>query len=236
MKRLLGFLLLLAQIYAGGWFFYHAYIGIRYRNEMRQTQEEKLEPVSAPSARDYMEALEDAVSQAMRDLRASGVDRSLKVAAVPLDGDEDDRCYELTRNALTAAGFEVFNRQAHEWQPLLDEIDWGQRRGDVMDPATIQRFGDIQGVAAVFYGRLLDRETVKTDDGAAGITLVRLNLHASMVETGRHAWGTSVVGRSTPPEPVPFHARYAWVLLIAGGILLVLMIGWIAILRSTRPL
>jgi len=183
----------------------------------------------------YMEALESAVAAAMADLQTSGLDTALTIAVVPMDGDDEMRCYDLVQIGLTAAGYKVFNRQPHEWQPLLEEISWGQRRGDIMDAETIQRFGEVKGVDAVLYGRLLDVAAEKAPDSATDLFSVRLNLHASVVETGEHAWGTSVVGRSTPPAPIPFYVRHGLTLaLIGAGVVVLLIIGRI-ILRASRP-
>ena len=183
----------------------------------------------------HMEALESAVAAAMADLQTSGLDTALTIAVVPIDGDDEMRCYDLVQIGLTAGGYKVFNRQPHEWHPLLEEISWGQRRSDIMDAETIQRFGDVKGVDAVLYGRLLDVTTEKAPDGATDLFSVRLNLHASVVETGEHAWGASVVGRSTPPAPIPFYIRHGLTLaLIGGGVLLLLIIGRM-VTRASRP-
>jgi hypothetical protein len=70
-----------------------------------------------------------------------------------------------------------------EWNRLLDEIAMGQRVGDTMDAATIQKFGRIQGVQGLITGKVVS----VTKDGDD--TKVRVSLRAFEVETGRQLWG-----------------------------------------------
>jgi hypothetical protein len=65
-----------------------------------------------------------------------------------------------------------------------------------MDPKTIQRFGNIKGVDALLYGKVLEA----TAEGKNGI--VRLNLTLSSVETGQLLWTGNVTGKYTGEQQV----------------------------------
>ena len=173
----------------------------------------------------YTRALEQAIESACDSLEAAGLGTVQNIAVLPVNNDVNNEAYGLVRIGLTQTHYSVFDRQDAEWERLLSEIEWGQRRGDIMDAATVQEFGQIQGVEAVLYGSLVNVEE------SPGRVMVRLNLHLSVVETGQHVWGVSVVGTNSDRDLV---AASLWERVLGGitrsiflwvvGILIVLIV------------
>ena len=123
-----------------------------------------------------------------------------RFAVLPLAVDLDGSYFtDQVRDQFTTlgkpAGFELYTRMDDEWNRLLDEIAMGQRVGDTMDAATIQKFGRIQGVQGVITGRVVS-VTKEGDD-----TKVRVSLRAFEVETGRQLWGKEAteIAHVNPP-------------------------------------
>jgi hypothetical protein len=111
-----------------------------------------------------------------------------RFAVLPLMVDLDGGYFtDQVRDQFTTlgkpVGFELYTRMDDEWDNLLEEIAMGQRVGDTMDAATIQKFGRIQGVQGVISGKVVS----VTRDGDD--TRVRVSLRAFEVETGRQLWG-----------------------------------------------
>ena len=111
-------------------------------------------------------------------------------AILPLERDLDQNYFTAQlRNEFTricgAAGFRLYTpRETAEWDGLLKEIDWGQKFGDVMDPATVQKFGKFHGVAGLIRGRV-----VSVSLSEEGLLKIRVNCQAFAVETGEQIWG-----------------------------------------------
>ncbi|MFC1573199.1 hypothetical protein ACFL6M_06325 [Candidatus Eisenbacteria bacterium] len=187
------------------------------------------EPVEVGPA--YTAALERAIATTLEGSPISKLDPDLTIAVLPIDHDLQERAYDLLRIELARADVPVFDRMDSEWEQLLGEIEWGQVRGDIMDPATVQEFGRIQGVSALLYGRILD---VRAHEDAT--VSMRLHLHISVVETGQHVWGGRAIGRSSGTPPVPLWVAHGRLLSISGGGLILLLLIIAFIHRATRPL
>lgn len=122
-------------------------------------------------------------------------------AVIPLEADVDGSYFtDKVRDRFAvlggAAGLSLFTRMDDDWNKILEEIATGERIGDTMDSATVQKFGRIQGVQGLITGKVVsvskDGDDVK----------VRFNLRAFEVETGRQLWGgeTLQYGRRGPSE------------------------------------
>lgn len=139
-------------------------------------------------AMDY--ASEDASVETLKAFEAANVSVG-RIAMLPLVNDTQ-RLYPVVRAELARYPglYEFYVRDDAEWNVLLSEIEFGDRRGDVMDAATIQKFGRIPGVAALLYGSI--REASVDADGNG---IVRLTLTLAEVETGRQLWSGNVEGQ-----------------------------------------
>jgi hypothetical protein len=146
-----------------------------------------LQVCAADRAMDY--AAEDASVETLKAFEAGNVSVG-RIAMLPLMNDTQ-HLYPVVRAELARYPglYEFFVRDDREWNVLISEIEFGDRRGDVMDTATIQKFGRIPGVSALLYGSV--REASVDADGNG---IVRLALTLSEVETGRQLWSGHVVG------------------------------------------
>lgn len=116
----------------------------------------------------------------------SGLDR---VAVVPLRDDTDGYATGSLRSAVTRTPYSVYTRNDEVWEKLLEEIEWGVRREDVMAPETVQKFGRITGVDAILYGNVWDRGlNMWSTRGHA-----KISVHLAEVETGELVWSSGPV-------------------------------------------
>jgi len=123
-----------------------------------------------------------------------------------------------------------------EWKALLNEIKWGEQFGDTMDPATVQKFGRIQGVQGIIMGRVVSES--KDDKGDVH---VRITIQAFEVETGRLLWGQEKVGevlaekKPAPPGP-PLDWFKIGLFAIVAVAVLVIVIGFLSYSKTaSRP-
>lgn len=190
----------------------------------------------------YMASLTEAVNEAIVSLNESGMQEGWTIALVPLGNDPDDRGYELVQEGIsTKTRFRLFDRQDEEWQRLLGEIEWNQRRESEMDVATIQKFGSIQGVQSVMWGRIMDvRSHPRAKASESDPVSLRLSLHVSEVETGEHQWGKVVY--IDVPELTTGDRFLQWLRVHQKALLIIMgaVVGlWIIVgvtAHATRPM
>jgi len=196
-----------------------------------------------------VDKLKDAVTLAAREAWVAYVNdlprgRAVQTYAVlPVQRDvEGGYVAQQVRNLFTQIcgeeGFKLYSRMDAEWGSLLKEIAWGETLADTMDPATVQKFGRIQGVQALVFPRITG-VTVTETKGAK----VRLNLQVFEVETGEQLWGREVVmtqdGAFVPLGLNAAVGNYKqWILVIGGGLLgllvLVMILRWIGQASTPR--
>jgi len=197
-----------------------------------------IRPARADDAEMMRRAIDKAVARISTELDAT--EFSIKsIAVVPLRGDTDGGYVtDQIRSAVTSSPYAAFTRDDETWDTLLAEIGWGDKRGDVMDAATIQKFGSINGVETILYGVVWDKSF--SDSGARAHT--RIGVRLAVVETGQEIWAATVEGedRITVPD---FLERYRLHILtgvgvVIGVIILLVILRRIrkAIAHSTRPL
>lgn len=146
-----------------------------------------LQVCAADRAMDY--AAEDASVETLKAFQKANVSTG-RIAMLPLVNDTQ-RLYPVVRAELARYPelYEFYTRDGAEWNVLLSEIEFGDRRGDTMDSATIQKFGRIPGVSALLYGSIREASV-----DAEGNGTVRLALTLAEVETGRQIWSGNVEG------------------------------------------
>lgn len=142
-------------------------------------------------------AAERAATQAWERLVDSQL-RDLRIAFLPLFNDGSDGVapiYPVVRAELASqtGRHSFFTRDETEWNRLIGEISFGASRADVMDAATIQRFGAVKGVEALLYGEV--REASSSPDGSG---VVRLTLVLAEVATGQQLWSGNIEGAYAP--------------------------------------
>ena len=134
-------------------------------------------------------ATQNAVKQIEAKLQKKGVDVG-NIAFLPLFNDQAG-IYPVVRAELTGldSGLTFFMREPEDWKKLVKEIEFAQKRGDIMNKSTIQRFGSIEGVDALLYGEV--REAGAKDEDSS---IVRLTLVLADVETGEQIASANVSG------------------------------------------
>ena len=101
------------------------------------------------------------------------------------------------RAALSAnpGRFSFYTRNEDELGRLAEEIEFGEKRADIMKSETIQKFGRVNGVQAFLYGRIIEKGRNKN-----GYYVFKVSLTLSEIETGRDIWGGIVTGVYRPQE------------------------------------
>lgn len=189
------------------------------------------------------EMAKDAGNEAIQKLLTEFLgqaDLKLKTFAVlPLATDVDGTYFtDRVRDQFTligkSSGRELYTRMDSEWENILAEIGWGQKFNDTMDPASVQKFGRIQGVQGLITGRLVSVQRDGDD------VKVRFGLRAFEVETGRVLWGNETVataksGQFISANTVKTAKANWWIVLLGllGVVILVKVLG--AIGRAARP-
>ena len=149
------------------------------------------ECLSAQRSIDY--AAEDAGVKTIKEFNAKRLPVK-RIAFVGLAADTENLKPVFQGGLMNNQGaFEFMTRDDNEWNILLNEIEFGERKKDIMDPATIQKFGNkIKGADAYLYGKVL--EAVMKDENNG---IFRVSLTLAKVETGQIIWSGNIVGEFT---------------------------------------
>ena len=129
------------------------------------------------------QALEGAFAQAENALKTAPFGKK-SIAILPFAGDRTALFAGKLKNILTRAGFVcVEGKEDPMWDEILKEIAWSERKDDILDPATLVKFGKLKGAQILLYGKV--RELNKN----AERIYIELELHATDIATKQHIWG-----------------------------------------------
>ena len=144
-------------------------------------------------------AINDAVADAQKSIAASSQIPSDKpIAILPLSGDGNDSVLGLLKSALTSAGKTcVEGKEDPMWGEILKEIEWDERKEDILDPDTLDKFGKLKSAQYLMYG------CVRRVASSERYVLVELELHISSISTKEHVWGGTFVRRHFAPGAEP---------------------------------
>ena len=144
-------------------------------------------------------ALKDAVAAVQGKLAGNAaVPDAEPVAILPLGGDAKGNLIGLVKNALTEAGKTcVEGKEDPMWEAILKEIAWDERKEDILDPATLDRFGSLKSARYLMYG------SIRRLAASERSVLVELELHVSCIATKQHVWGDVFVRRHYAPGSDP---------------------------------
>ncbi len=113
-----------------------------------------------------------------------GLPVTLPVSTLPIVGDRGCYLESLLKNAVTGAGLNyVEGRNDPMWNEIVAEIKWDDLKDDLLDEATLTKFGRLQAARLLMYGRLI------IDADKKGRPRAELVLHGSSTETKQHLWG-----------------------------------------------
>lgn len=146
---------------------------------------------------DVRQALQSAVDDAAGSLSQSIVDRDRTISVLPIAGDENRYIEGLLKNAVTRSGLTyVEGREDPIWEEVMAEVEWDERKEDMLDPSTLDKFGKLKSTQWLLYG------TVREARDSGRMVYVELELHLSSIETKQHMWGDLVAYRFYRDEGV----------------------------------
>lgn len=153
--------------------------------------------LSADSRIEVRQALQSAVEEAGQSLSKSVTERGKTISVLPIAGDQDRYVEGLLKNVVTASGLTyVEGRNDPFWNEVMDEVEWDERKEDMLDPTTIDKFGKLKSTQWLLYGNVREAR----DTGR--MIYVELELHLSSIETKQHIWGDLVAQRYYREEGV----------------------------------
>jgi len=134
-------------------------------------------------------AVREAVAMAKDSLKRAPFG-SEPVALLPLKGDEDGLVAASLKNLLTELKFNcVEGKEDPLWDEIIKEIEWDERKDDILQPATVVSFGKLQAAKYLIYGG------VRTIDQNAYRVYAEVDLHATNLTTKQHIWGGTFASR-----------------------------------------
>lgn len=112
------------------------------------------------------------------------------VALLPMAGDVDGIVSATLKNLLTKVGFNcVEGKEDPMWDEIIKEIEWDERKDDILQPATVVKFGKLQAAKILVYGG------VRIVDQNAERVYAEVDLHATNLTTKQHIWGGAFASR-----------------------------------------
>lgn len=154
-------------------------------------------PAFAAFAEEVRQALHLAMEDARQALAESGLPHGQTLSVLPLQNDSDRYVEGLMKNAVTAAGMTyVEGREDPIWDDVLQEIEWAERKSDILDESTLTRFGRLKSTQLLLYG------AVREASSANNRVFVELEMHVSSIETKQHLWGRVFTQRFYLPGEV----------------------------------
>jgi hypothetical protein len=190
---------------------------------------------SASDEETLQRATDEAIGKIGKDLGKASAESVNHVAVIPLRGDADEYATSGLESAVTRTKFALFTRSEAIWDELLKEIEWGDRREDVMNPETVQKFGKIEGVDAILHGRIWDRNV----NMWSVLGRVRMSVHLADVETGQIVWSSGPVEGAAYihwSDAITQFWRYPLVLLMVLVVLVILALFVHRLKKAYRPL
>lgn len=145
----------------------------------------------------FRQAVQGAVADAETALKdVSAIPGGEPVAILPIVGDAGGMVAGQLKIALTRAGKTcVEGKEDPAWEAILKEIEWDARKVDILDPATIDRFGKIKSAKVLMYAFI--RSARRTDR----FSFFEMELHATSIATKKHLWGGVFAKRYYVPNP-----------------------------------
>lgn len=138
---------------------------------------------------DARQAVYGALDQAKTALKSAPFGNRT-VAILPVPGDSAGLLSGRLKNMLTELGFVcVEGKEDPMWNEIIREIAWDERKDDILDPATLVKFGKLKAAQILLYGR------IRVLDRNADRVYAEIELHATDLATRRHIWGGSFAFR-----------------------------------------
>ncbi len=131
------------------------------------------------------QAIQGAVDQAKVALAQSSIPKTSAISALPISGDREEYAEGLLKIAVTDAGKTFVARNAEDgvFNEILKEMAWDERKSDMLDPATIDKFGALKSTQILLSG------TLRVIESASTHVFAEIELHAFSIKTKEHVWG-----------------------------------------------
>lgn len=145
-------------------------------------------------ANEVRQALQAAAEEARASLTAADIPRDQTISVLPLANDPGRYLEGLLKMAVTNAGLiYVEGREDPFWDAIMAEVEWDERKMDMLDESTLTTFGRLQSTQLLLYGTIREaRETARS-------VYVEVELHLSSIATKRHLWGDLIAIRYYKP-------------------------------------
>lgn len=137
---------------------------------------------------DVRQALYGALKQAEPALRSANFGKAT-IAILPMKAGHSILAGRL-KNMITSAGFVcVEGKEDPMWDEILKEIAWDERKDDILDPATVVKFGKLKAA------NILMQCSIRVIDPSPTRVYAEIELHATDIATKQHIWGGSFAYR-----------------------------------------
>lgn len=135
---------------------------------------------------DSRQALYNAIDQASEAIKKAPFGKKT-VAILPVRGVSANFSSMLVhrlKNVVTASGFVcVEGKEDPMWDEIIKEFAWDERKDDILDPATVARFGKLKAARILLQCRII------TIDKNQDRIYAEIELHATDIVTKQHIWG-----------------------------------------------
>ena len=133
----------------------------------------------------FRQAVHGAVAEAKAALAATDkVPGDAALALLPIDGDGDGWIAGILKIALSAAGKScVTAKEEPLFAEILKEIEWDERKADILDAKTVDRFGKLKSAQALVSAQ------VRHASKSGRYVFFELELHVTSIATKAHLWG-----------------------------------------------
>jgi hypothetical protein len=144
-------------------------------------------PLTAAAA-GFPEEVRQALRLCAGDIQAalakSDLPKDTPIAILPIANDSEDYAIGMLKNAVTGAGLQcVEGKEDPIVQEVFKEVDWDERKGDMLDAETIVKFGKLKATRLLMYG------TIRETSGGNGRGYAEIELHVVSLVTKQHPWG-----------------------------------------------
>jgi len=154
-------------------------------------------PGFAQKSDEIRQALRMAVADARQAMEASGLKKLGTISLLPIKNDQDNYFSGLLKNAISEAGLTyVEGKDDPFWSKVLEEVEWDERKNDILDQGTLVKFGKLKAAKVLMYGALREASV------QGQRVFVEFELHASSLETKQHVWGGTFAKRFYTPGTV----------------------------------
>ena len=138
------------------------------------------------------QALYSAIDQAAESIKAAPFGKKI-VAILPVRGvsvEFSSLLVHRLKNVVTKGGFVcVEGKEDSMWDEIIKEFAWDERKDDILDPATVAKFGKLKAAQILLQCRIL------TIDKNKDRIFAEIELHATDIVTKQHIWGDNFTCR-----------------------------------------